>query len=286
NAVIENEGEYGNVEFFGAMGQSVSSIDLRIFASRWKFGFAVYEETKRGPSHGLQFFDASGRAIHKIYLRPESDAAFFADLVKRHTAADQSASVVVSAVEAPPPPKPDDRIDVAGLRDAWRKMTDSHQFFGLLRQFDVARTQALRLAGSDFTRPLARTVAEHLLHAAQKAALPFMTFVGNAGIIQINTSVAKKVAAMGPWINILDPGFDFHLRTDAIEEAWLVRKPTSDGIVTSIEIYDASGEQIVLFVGKRKPGIPESEAWRALAESLPSLASTTPTMTTEKELRS
>ncbi|MCB0818816.1 MAG: hypothetical protein KDB77_14990, partial [Flavobacteriales bacterium] len=32
--------------------------------------------------------------------------------------------------------------------------------------------------------------------------------------------------------------------------------------------YDAAGEQIVQFFGKRKPGIPELETWRALVADL------------------
>ena len=47
-AVIEVDGSYDNIEFFGTTGQSVSTIDLRIFVSRWKHGFAVREKTKRG----------------------------------------------------------------------------------------------------------------------------------------------------------------------------------------------------------------------------------------------
>jgi putative hemin transport protein len=48
-----------------------------------------------------------------------------------------------------------------------------------------------------------------------------------------------------------------------------VRKPTRDGVVTALELYDSEGEQIALLVGKRKPGQKESEAWRSLVESLP-----------------
>ena len=72
------------------------------------------------------------------------------------------------------------------------------------------------------------------------------------------------VRPMDHWLNILDPDFNMHLRTDLIDSAWLVRKPTSDGTVTSIELFDSGKELIAQFFGLRKPGIPESEAWRAL----------------------
>ena len=47
-----------------------------------------------------------------------------------------------------------------------------------------------------------------------------------------------------------------------------MRKPTADGIVTSVELLDPAGKVIVQFFGARKPGIPENEQWRALAEGL------------------
>lgn len=268
HAVIEVEGTYDNIEFFGMMGQSVSSIDLRIFASRWAHGFAVREETKRGISRGLQFFDAAGRAVHKLFLRPASDSAAFDALVRDHTSPDQAPTQAVEPAPPAAPERPDEAIDLAGLREAWRAMKDTHDFFGLLRRFEVARTQALRLVGDDLARAVRPDSLEKVLYAAAETKLPFMTFIGNPGMVQIYSGTIKKVTPMGPWINVLDPGFDLHVRTDRIEGAWIVRKPTTDGVVTALELYDAEGEQIALLVGTRKSGERESDAWRALVESL------------------
>ena len=55
---------------------------------------------------------------------------------------------------------------------------------------------------------------------------------------------------------------------DGIHAAWIIRKPTRDGIVTSLEIYDADGAQIAWMFGKRKPGELEREDWRRLVASL------------------
>jgi len=48
-----------------------------------------------------------------------------------------------------------------------------------------------------------------------------------------------------------------------------VRKPTVDGFVTSLEAYDASGEMIIQFFGKRKEGMTERADWREILDSLP-----------------
>ena len=59
-------------------------------------------------------------------------------------------------------------------------------------------------------------------------------------------------------------GVNLHVREAAITQAWVVRKPSADGMITALECYDAKGEQLVQLFGKRKPGIPELEHWRAI----------------------
>ena len=73
---------------------------------------------------------------------------------------------------------------------------------------------------------------------------------------------------MGSWLNILDPAFNLHLREDHVAQAWLVKKPTTDGIVTSIELFDQHQQPIALFFGKRKPAQPELTSWRNLLQEL------------------
>ncbi len=94
-----------------------------------------------------------------------------------------------------------------------------------------------------------------------------MVFTGNPGTLQIHTGPVVEVKPTGPWINVMDPGFNLHLNQTGVDQVWLVRKPTADGVVTSIELFDATGYLITTFFGKRKPGQPEDLNWRVLAKS-------------------
>lgn len=269
NSVIEVEGVYADVEFFGpVMGQSLGTIDLRLFMNRWKHGYAVREETKRGVSRSLQYFDATGRALHKLYLRPESDAAAYDAVVRDFLAADQVAPGSFSSPDAPEPVKPDADVDVEAFRADWRALKDTHEFFLILRKHGLARTQALRLGGDELATKVPVTAADSLLRIAADRGVPLMCFVGNKGVIQIYSGPVKRVLAKDAWLNVLDPGFDLHIRQDRIAEVWIVRKPTVDGVVTSLEVYAADGEQMALFVGKRKPGMAESLGWRDVLAAL------------------
>ncbi len=274
HCVHERKGMYREIGFFGFMGNVVGpDIDLRFFLNHWHFGFAVGEpERDGGTKRSLQFFDRDGSAVHKVYLQPESDVAAFDAIAADFRDPAQDDTITVQPAAGPLlPGKPDGEVDAEGFRQGWVALQDTHEFFGLLKKFGVERTQALRLAGEAFARSVAPASAEALLRAAAAGGLPIMVFVGNPGMIQIHTGPVERIVPFGKegeWINVLDPDFNLHLRQPAIAQAWVVKKPTRDGHVTSVEFYDAAGELIVQFFGKRKPGEPELEAWRELVAGL------------------
>ena len=104
--------------------------------------------------------------------------------------------------------------------------------------------------------------SNQVILGAASEKLPIMVFVGNRGNIQIHTGIIKKTMWHGSWFNVMDPDFNLHLDMNQVAQTWIVRKPTQDGVVTAVEVFNAQGEIIVQFFGKRKPGIPELEAWR------------------------
>ncbi|HEX2115704.1 MAG TPA: ChuX/HutX family heme-like substrate-binding protein [Alphaproteobacteria bacterium] len=267
--VHERHGAYLDVSVTGMMGLVLGpDIDLRLFLSGWRHVFAVTEQTAHGERRSVQIFDQSGVAMHKVYATVETDADAFTALVARFRHEDQRPTIVTEPAPAPVVPRADSEIDVAALRDGWGKLEDTHDFFGMLRRLKVERTQAFRLAGPDFARPLRLNAARAVLEGAAERAMPIMIFVGNRGCIQIHTGPVRRLVTTGPWLNVLDPDFNLHLREDGIASAWLVRKPTRDGDVTSVEVFDAAGEPIAMLLGKRKPGQPEDLAWRSFASGL------------------
>lgn len=265
--VHERKGVYLNPDFSSPFaGLFVGDdIDLRIFISHWKTAFAVKEDTKKS----LQFFGKDGLAIHKIYLTKDSDEAAFDTLIEKFKAAEQTETITVETLPEKPAETPDAEIDVEGFQKAWTNLKDTHHFFGMLRDYGVSRTQALRLApDSYYALSIDNSKVATLLEQAAAKGLPIMVFTGNRGNIQIHTGPVKRTLWHGSWFNVMDPDFNLHLDTAQIASTWIVRKPTEDGVVTAVEVFDASGEIIVQFFGKRKPGIPELEAWRELVAGL------------------
>ncbi len=259
HAVHERQGTYTKASFNGHVGLVANpDIDLRLFMNAWHFGFAVQENERRS----LQFFDIDGEAVHKIYLTDQSDVTAYEALVAKYKAAEQGESPQTSAVDRSSPETPDNEIDSVGFRQAWLDLKDTHHFFGMLRDFGVSRRQAMRLAPDGYVTQISVASLKRILEGVSERDLDIMVFIGSRGCIQIHTGKMKKLLQTGPWFNVLDPEFNMHLREDRIESVWLVKKPTEDGIVTSLEAFDADGNIIVQFFGKRKPRIPEREDWR------------------------
>ncbi|MBY3594427.1 hemin-degrading factor [Rhizobium bangladeshense] len=272
SAVHEKIGVFENIKT-GMQSAIVlgENIDLRIFPSRWEHGFAVSKRDGDQERLSLQYFDKAGNAVHKVHLRPNSNIEAYHAIVAELKLEGQSQEFVEAEVSNPA----DESGDVSRdeLRDNWSKLTDTHEFFGMLKRLKIGRQAAIRTVGDDYAWKLDNTATAEMMHASVKSGLPIMCFVANNGIVQIHSGPISNVQAMGPWINIMDPTFHLHLRQDHIAETWAVRKPTKDGHVTSLESYNAEGEMIIQFFGKRKEGVGERAEWREIMENLPRTAS-------------
>lgn len=241
-------------------------IDLRIFPASWKYAFAVTEGDRRS----LQFFTTDGVATHKIYLEAKSNVDAYEALVTKYADEHQSSELEIGdLLPLESPELPDSEIDVQSFREGWINLKDTHEFFGLMKKHRLTRTQALRLAPDETYAKLTDNKAlRRALEAAAKDQVSIMVFVGNAGMIQIHTGEVNNIVEHGPWINVLDPMFNLHAKEDAITQSWIVRKPTEDGIVTSLELFNAKNELVCTLFGARKPGVPELESWRTLIAQL------------------
>ena len=286
STVHERTGVYTNVSAGGAMGPQVGialgeDIDLRLFFASWHAAFAVEEPSAHGGStvlRSLQFYNRFGRAQHKVFVRDATDLVAWNALVAHF-----ALPVDVDAASLPGFAQPevrtpvavpaDSSIDVPALRSAWVAMQDTHEFFSVIKKAGAERQQSFRMVQGEFAYPLDKGAVTQLLNEAAFAATPIMVFVSSGGCIQIHSGPVQRIEPMttpaADWINVLDEKFNLHLRTDLIANVWLVEKPTSDGIVTSVEVFDEFGDLMAMFFGTRKPGTPELAAWRTLATGLP-----------------
>jgi len=262
SAVHERDGSY--LEYHSGPHASMvlgPDIDLRMFPRHWVHAFAV----TRGERRSVQVFDAAGDAVHKVHLREASDVAAFGQLVEALRLPDQGDAITLTGREPVEAAKADAaRVDI--LRKEWAAMTDTHQFLRLTSKLKMNRLGAYRIVGEPHARLLTTDALETALRNAAEQAIEVMLFVGNRGCIQIHGGLVHRIEPMGPWLNVLDPGFNLHLRADHVAEVWLVNKPTRHGTALSVEAFDKDGGLILQLFGKRNP---DTARWEAMAETLP-----------------
>ncbi len=269
NSAITHEkvGRFGNVSGNGhAIIVLNRDVDLRIFPRHWR-------RTAYDPAAGaILIRNAAGHLVHAIHRTAETDAAAWDTLLDEHRADGDLADEVESGE---PPVQtvatvPAD-IDVAGLRAAWAAMADVHEFHGMLKRFGVARLDAMRLAGGDFAREIPLAAVTGLLESARDDRMEIMIFVGNAGCIQIHTGTIATLRTDGALLGIDDPAFRLHCDMARLSSAWVVFKPTDKGGITTVELYNAQGENCAILCGQRDEDKPERTEWRMLARSMPDL---------------
>lgn len=269
-AVHEHTGFYKNQHLDGHAGLILNpyALDLRLFLHQWNAAFSVREETARGERHSIQFFDHQGDAILKVYATEQTDMAAWQAYLTEFVSDENPALALRpanTAVEQAP------TFDRDTFEAEWRAMTDVHQFFILLKRYNLTRQQAFRAVSDDLACQVDNDALAQILAAAQRDQNDIMVFVGNRGCVQIFTGPiarVEKMAQHAEWINIFNPDFTLHLIEDAIAESWITRKPTSDGIVTSLELYAADGTQIAQLFGQRTEGTPEQTQWRTQIDTL------------------
>ena len=261
-AVHEQVGAFTHQHLDGHAGLVLNprALDLRLFLSQWASAFHVND----GGRESIQFFDPHGDAVLKVYTTNNTDSEAWQALIAEQ-AQSTPAPLAVRPVENA---RYADTADGAALEKEWRAMTDVHQFFALLRKYNLSRQQAFRLVNDDLACRIDTDALPRLLETLQRDGNEFMIFVGNRGCVQIFTGVLEKLTPMRGWINIFNSAFTLLLREETIDEVWVTRKPTVDGHVTSVELFAKDGTQIAQLYGQRSEGHPEQQQWRTQVDSL------------------
>lgn len=278
--ILEHKGTFQDIDIMEggmhSMATVIGPIETRVFFQAWNVAFAVVESKSDRVLKSIQIFGKEGDAITKIYLQDKSDEAAYYKIIEDFRAQHQFAPIEITPYQ-----KQELALqpDTEALLKDWENMTDTHQFFGILRRHKVDRHHAMELASGKFATQIDHELAPtRILEAASSQKLPIMIFAGNRGNLQIHQGKVRTVRILdrghtGPerWVNILDPDFNMHLKQNDIASAWWVRKPTADGDVNSVELFNHDKELIVQFFGLRKPGLRELDEWTKLVGGLPGI---------------
>lgn len=277
-AVHEKTAPYNNLKLGDKMGLAlnVGGLDLRFFMWRWQHMLAVTDLSRTDkPSYSIQFYDEQGSAIDKVYLREltTENLARWQNMIQEQVNNIRAHELTLT------PLTPLNQWDYKALTDekgaelqqGWRDMSDVHQFHGLLQRLEIDRASSYYQAPEQMTQQLNIDAVEAIFEQARDAKCPIMIFVGNSGMVQIQTGTIQTLKRMGDWLNVLDKDhndFTLHLKDKALAQVWCVKRPTKDGIVTCIEGFDCHGTSVFSIFGQRIEGTPELNAWQTIVAKI------------------
>ena len=269
-AVIENTGPYPRPAFEGSVAvfhDTAPALDLRCYLQSWAYAFAVY--TQKGPRslYSIQIFTPWGESIHKVYFTGLDAEAQWTAVKETFLSTEEALDLNTIRPEPQKTPHtpPQDRDT---FLQEWHALADTHDFFALLRRHRLTRFSAVQAAEGHFTWSLSTAQWEYFLHWVQTTQTPIMFFVGNAGIHQIYTGPVTSVTFERGWHNLHGPNLTLHFNPEGLGYLYLVKKPTREGDIYSLEVFSPEGDEVLWVFGARKPGQTVPAAWLDFIETL------------------
>lgn len=205
-AVHELTGHY--VPSFGPVvdTEGLTFSERRLAVEHWAHAFAVCEQSGKSNRYSVQFFDDVGDAVHKVYLTERSNRSEYAAFVARYRAQDQQPGIEPVSMHRGVATQPAKEAALPGT---------------------YLRTNALST----------------LLGIAAERGLDVEITVENRGASQRFAGRVRNACSMGPWFNVLDPGFSLHLREDGIAQI-LRQEPARDTRFVDLQAFDIFGRPV------------------------------------------
>lgn len=242
DAVHEKTGFYQSIRLTDTGGRiQGENIDLYPDFRHWHSAFAVTEQTRQGARNSLQFFDRDGAAVHKIYMTENRCIPAYRTLIERYRSENQSQRQIVGLPGQ----------DAILVSDSCRGLAWHERLIacGAVPYQSTEPLQTGRLQPSSFRR---------FMEKASEIGAGLTVLVGNAGAVQVHTGPIEKLMITGPWFNVLDDGFNLHLKEDALAELRLAERRAGNTSVNTLELYDAAERHIAMILFEHADSLPLS----------------------------
>lgn len=205
------------------------AIYVQLQLDQWHIAIAVHDADNKRDS--IEFFSASGTALHKIILTEQSNRKAYEALVARFRNPSQKSVAIQPSAHQPAPLV----LDNAGQ---------------VLQELTMDDFKSLMAVCSDNNIPLQVTA-------------------GNGGCVQQHGGTVKNLVDMGAWYHVNDTAFTLHLREAAVKSTRYIVRKSAGGDIHSIVLLNQQDELILQVCGLSEQGIAEPAAWRKALSRLP-----------------
>ncbi|AHF02351.1 hypothetical protein THIAE_08140 [Thiomicrospira aerophila AL3] len=228
--------------------------------------YAIWLGADSRPS--LQFYDASGEALHKLFVVDQTDRQGFMNAIAPFLMNPQDWAREVG-VEGDPARSSREAgierwlfmklqaclkehesvkscrlIDKEALLLDWRLLSHRDNIGSLFKQYKITRPAGYALLSEGVFQLDTSALGQIFNHVRDKHLAVKIT-VANAGAIQTHRGLVNKLVTVGPWFNVLDPAFNMHLMETEVASIWLLTKGFDDDFAAHIECFDHQERLII-----------------------------------------
>ncbi|TAH07169.1 MAG: hypothetical protein EAZ13_07035 [Sphingobacteriia bacterium] len=233
---VEHIGVYRNISFEGDTSFLYGNeMDLQFFLPQWKFGFAVDENDRLS----FQFFDKSGRAVHKIFLTEYSTRSAWFRLMALYKTKEK-------------------KYAATGIQDFFYT-AKNHIAFNTIPPLP-------EIAG--FVKQVNNNTLENILFQCTVQNIAVKLIVANHGCTQLYNGMIQNLQQTNSFYKVIGHNMNMRLQRMAIADSYIVRMPVKNGVMSYLEIFGEDGNRVLRLRGKQNADGTESTGWTNILRHL------------------
>ncbi|PXW96127.1 putative heme degradation protein [Sphaerotilus hippei] len=237
----------------------------------WHQGYATEEAHACRVVRRLQFFDDRGERLCSLTLPGDGDVTAWLALVARWADPDQRPGGLLSVRPASVATRVvSPVVDALAWRRTWASSRHEQALHEAGVDLGLSAEAALQLVGARYAQPVdSEALSEVLADAAlQGLSLDVSTGCGSAWLTVRSEAAGVRLdgSCRCPRLHVSGPGMDWRLCESPLHRAWLVRRPSTYGLRTSLELFAASGQRLARVAARHETLRGDPCAWRLLLE--------------------
>lgn len=251
-------------------GTCKEDADFHFSLKEWRYGYAVRTAVDERSLHSFQFFNKYGQSIHKVFLTSKSNPLAFHKLLEAYRANNQTNRIKPLLKRQIRSRTPKFSIERKRLFQwEWLQLQAPSEFSTLLKKYKLKRQQAVQMAPNGYAFKVNKVGIKLFLNSLAGTNSPIRIFVGNTGCLQTYQGTIDSTQEAEAWFTARDLDFKLHVNMHGVAESWVVKYPTVQGVVTSLEVFSLEGKMILQCLPSTPTEATISERWRKAIEVLP-----------------
>ncbi|MCS6903955.1 MAG: ChuX/HutX family heme-like substrate-binding protein [Bacteroidia bacterium] len=185
----------------------------------------------------IQFFDAAGNAIHKIYFE-EASQATYKNIIESFLSPNQEKEI--ECVHYAKSHKPEISEETAYQK--WQSLKNYHRFDNLEFYLGNSLLEVVSKLNEDLARKVPTDILAQLLLGIANKDISISYIVKNTGCTQLFRGPIRNVFVKDDWLNVKDPEFNLHILKTQLESGYLVHVPLMHSYRFALVFFNKAGE--------------------------------------------